>query len=358
MEKKPNRNKKIKLLLVISLFLGIIYSFEVYSQLTCQVTSGACSGSESTIFKMSSTANAHAEQPSEANYDISVCCQIPGVDFGNVCGNPDSVTVLKLSGPMFGTTNAHVEKNTFSNYLGEVCMSSLDTNLVCNYKTAACESYETCVATISSDTNAHVADCAISPYSTRICCYCEETLAGNIVDEDGNLLENVNIDVRDSGLNLVAQTLTDANGDYSVDVPCGTYNIIATLADYVPKTISKVIDPLEDPVVLDFELVYGLICEDDCTYTGDNIVHAGCEGINGCLFCITEPTTAALCDNAQPGWIREFDANREVVCAEGCPQAKTTETALVTCDEENLIKVTKVVTYKGQLVKLVVVTCG
>ena len=30
----------------------------------------------------------------------------------------------------------------------------------------------------------------------------------------------------------------------------------------------------------------------------------------------------------------------------------------VTCDEENLIKTTKLVDYKGKLVKLVIVTCG
>jgi len=103
-------------------------------------------------------------------------------------------------------------------------------------------------------------------------------------------------------------------------------------------------------------LVEGSTCETDCTFVGDNIIHQECDGINGCAFF--DATAKTVCNLAQPGWVRDYDINNVVVCAEGAPQAKVDVKATVTCDEENLIKLTKVVTYKGRLVKLVVVTCG
>jgi hypothetical protein len=97
-------------------------------------------------------------------------------------------------------------------------------------------------------------------------------------------------------------------------------------------------------------------CEDDCTFLGDNTVHKLCDGINGCGFYDSQ--AADVCDNAQPGWIRDYSGTQTVECAEGVPQLKTEVKSVVTCEKENLIKIPKVVSYKGKLVKMYVVMCG
>ena len=97
-------------------------------------------------------------------------------------------------------------------------------------------------------------------------------------------------------------------------------------------------------------------CEADCTYDVDNTIHKECDGINDCNFF--DETAKEVCDLAQPGWIRDYSETQEIECAEGIPKDKKEVKATVTCEKENLIKLTKLVTYKGKLVKLVVVTCG
>ena len=95
------------------------------------------------------------------------------------------------------------------------------------------------------------------------------------------------------------------------------------------------------------------------------------DGDTICRFCDTQGPTVldnalAICDLLQPGWTRLYpdpgaclSGDCEIVCAEGCPQDKVRIPANVECPEhENLIKMTKLITYKGKLVRLVVVTCG
>ena len=131
--------------------------------LTCSVTSGSCANIS--IFKMYATTNSHAELLNQANYNNYACCS--GVSgLGNSCsGSYD--TVLKLS----GLTNAHVEKNTQANYANSVCLSvPVTSSMVCDYATdcATLGPDYACVASISSDTNAHVSNC--TEYATKVCC--------------------------------------------------------------------------------------------------------------------------------------------------------------------------------------------
>jgi len=74
---------------------------------------------------------------------------------------------LKLS----GITNAHVGKNTHSDYANSVCLSApTGSTIVCDYATdcnALGPGY-TCLVSISGDTNAHVGNCAA--YETKVCC--------------------------------------------------------------------------------------------------------------------------------------------------------------------------------------------
>ena len=131
--------------------------------LSCSVAP-VCSGT--TVFKISDLSNAHAELASESNYPNLVCCQSSSYVLGTSCAS--GYTLLKLS----DITNAHVEENIYSNYLNDACLSSGTGTLSCAYVSGDCFSagYDACVATISSDTNAHVADCVTDPYVIRICC--------------------------------------------------------------------------------------------------------------------------------------------------------------------------------------------
>ncbi|MBI1936101.1 hypothetical protein HYS31_06690, partial [Candidatus Woesearchaeota archaeon] len=106
----------------------------------------------------------------------------------------------------------------------------------------------------------------------------------------------------------------------------------------------------------DFSLVLGTSCEADCTFIADNIVHAFCDGKNGCSFY--DDISKAACDNSQPGWARDYNATHYVDCASGAPKPKVEIKAQVSCDKGNLVKVTRIVVYKGKPVKLVVAVCG
>ena len=98
------------------------------------------------------------------------------------------------------------------------------------------------------------------------------------------------------------------------------------------------------------------ICESDCTHFDDNIVHASCDGLNGCRFY--DAISKAACDNSQPGWIRDYNSTHYVVCASGSPQPKIEIEASVSCESGTLVKVTRIVVYNGKPVKLVVAACG
>ena len=131
--------------------------------LACSISVDSCPNT--TVFRMSAVTNAHADLPSQTNYNYYVCCSgVAGL--GTSCsGNYD--TVLKLS----GITNAHVEKDTQANYANSVCLSvPTGSTIICNYASdcSALGPGYTCLASISGDTNAHVGDC--TAYATKICC--------------------------------------------------------------------------------------------------------------------------------------------------------------------------------------------
>ncbi len=111
------------------------------------------------LFKVSSSTNAHAALYNYASYNFRAC--IDGVTIiDRTCNADNSDLIIKLSSDF----NAHVEKNTGTNYNVKVCSG----DLTCNYKTANCNVDEKCVASISSDTNAHVGEC--NNYNTKLCC--------------------------------------------------------------------------------------------------------------------------------------------------------------------------------------------
>ena len=367
------------LILIVVFLLGIsLVKASNHVGLSCQVIDNSiesCGGVA--VFKISGKTNAHSEIPSQSNFNYDVCCQNPGFVIGNSCDT--GFTILKLS----SSTNAHVEKNTLTNYNTNVCLSlPASTDLSCEYK-ANCGDAESCLATISADTNAKAADCVTNPYPTKICCQCSGTVSGFVEDIGGNRIGGAKIQIM-NGVTEVDFTFTSSGptpplGEYTIDdLTCGTYDMIASADDYISSTKSNVVLPSQESLTVDFTgndaLVLGSTCEDDCTTAADDIIHQECHEINDCAFY--DATAKKACNFAQPGWVRDYvdTANCpeggciiegsgtcvscSIECPEGIPQRKIETKASVTCELENLLKLTKVVVYKGKLAKLNIVTCG
>lgn len=137
-------------------------SASAWATVACSVKP-SCDAGEVAVFRMSSTANAHAGTPIGSAYANVVCCG--GVDgLGSNCSGQFK-SVLTLSAP----DNAHVASD--GSYPTEACLSAGVGNAVgCTYG-ASCGAGYACLATISGTTNAHVADCdGVDDYATKVCC--------------------------------------------------------------------------------------------------------------------------------------------------------------------------------------------
>ncbi|MDD5086167.1 MAG: hypothetical protein PHV16_00255 [Candidatus Nanoarchaeia archaeon] len=146
---------------IFFILIFFISSYVVDTALLCEVVTN-CNNTD--IFHISNQTNAHAELNNNSNYVYEVCCNdTTGLDVGTSCAG-EYFTLLHLS----NQTNAHVELNNESNYNDfSVCISSSDGLFNCSYETS-CDNYDTCIASVSGSTNAHVGNC--TDYATKICC--------------------------------------------------------------------------------------------------------------------------------------------------------------------------------------------
>ena len=162
------------------------------------------------------------------------------------------------------------------------------------------------------------------------------------------------------GLMTIASDTTDVSGNYLISsIKCGSYTLVASASGYQSDSKNANILPKQNinrNFNLNLNLNPGTSCDPDCTFTFDNIIHASCDGRNGCTFC--NPASKAACDNSQPGWVRDYNSTYYVVCASGCPQPNVEIQASVSCASGTLIKITRIVVYNGVPVKLIVAACG
>jgi len=147
------------IILSLSLLLLFVLVDSTEAALNCSFSSTSCSTGYS-VLKMSASSNAHAGLPSQSNYSNNVCCSgISGIS----CSG--GTAFLKLS----ALTNAQVEQATYYNYANSACLNPLANETIsCNYQTTSCSDGYICLASISDNTNAHVAQCGV--YSTQVCC--------------------------------------------------------------------------------------------------------------------------------------------------------------------------------------------
>lgn len=132
--------------------------------LQCSVTESC---TDTVVYRMSDTANAHASLANETDYTYAVCCKEVGGDVLSLTGTP----FMHLS----SNHNAHAESINETDYEVNISISATSGTINCSNSSSACA--QGCLGTISAATNAHVADCITDPYSTYICCDYTSTAA-------------------------------------------------------------------------------------------------------------------------------------------------------------------------------------
>ncbi len=158
---------------IFAAFVFTLSIFELYTAtpalgaLSCSVVaSSSCSSPSVIVLRMSSSSNAHAEDPgqSNANYGSSVICCSGVTGLSNSCTNTSVATVVHLS----STTNAHAEEATFSNFSNNICLSVPSGSVTVGYRATDCSGYDTTLGSLASTTNSHVGNGAAYP-ANEIC---------------------------------------------------------------------------------------------------------------------------------------------------------------------------------------------
>src|SRR3989344_1759894 len=133
------------------------------------------------LFRMTGTRNAHVgtwDAP-ESRYPFAPC--LPGVEGSRVCNANN--TALRVS----DTRNAHAEAPRRPNplYNARICFGNVECT-VANQSCSSLSSSYRCVASMSSETNAHLGDCGA--YQTKLCCRgpgISRSICGNGIVEPG-----------------------------------------------------------------------------------------------------------------------------------------------------------------------------
>ena len=218
------------------LFLALIVSSHfVDTSLSCEIVTN-CNNTD--IFHISNKTNAHAELSNNSNYAYEICCNdTTGLNVGTSCSG-EYFILLHLS----NQTNAHAELNNESNYNFNVCISSSGGLLNCSYE-SSCDNYDTCIASVSNSTNAHVGNC--TDYSTKICCNITAantapTITANVtsptnVYTNTDWMLNLTVTDPDAGDTLTAYTQFYVNGtasgpEHSLVVSNNTNTNVANLS--------------------------------------------------------------------------------------------------------------------------------
>ena len=356
--------------------------------LNCAIKA-SCAPEDVEIFGMSALSNGHAAMPG-SSYAHKVCCTgLTGL------ANTGGTAFLNFS----SATNANAGKITGATIATNAARIASSGPMNCVYQ-ASCPSQYICLASIEKDANAHMGDCSAYP-SSKICCGCADDseitqpqFCSDGIDNDCDGLidcqddeckggirgyvENAN-NVKIAGASIkayvgavvagsdISSDTTDNLGQYELEsspsvlgVPCGSYSLVASHFDYVPIVKNNLIVPPQTIVEFNFDSDYSLnseeACEPDCTFLGSSIIHASCSGVNGCAFY--NAAAAAACENAQPGWTREVDADNNVVCPSGPLQPKSTQRANVQCSTDICSRASTPVLYNGKQVKMVIVVAG
>ncbi|MBI2542497.1 carboxypeptidase regulatory-like domain-containing protein [Candidatus Woesearchaeota archaeon] len=184
---------------------------------------------------------------------------------------------------------------------------------------------------------------------------CYSALQGKVTDGSNSPINGASVIVR-KGSSQIASLTTNSQGDYNASsLSCGNYQVSASHYEYSTQSRFFTVNALQQ---YNIDIVLGAenSCEADCTLAYDETIHASCANINGCTFY--DDKAKEICDFAKPGWVRDYNETHYIACASGSPEAKIELKASISCASGTLVKITRIVLYNGEPVKLVVAACG
>ena len=151
---------------------------------------------EKILFRVSGQGNTHAALWNQASYTHAVCWDGVGATASQrACNTTGGNVVLRLS----DTTNAHVENKELTTYQQRVCFGNIQCTTLPQGQCSTLGPTWRCAASLSAETNAHVADCGIYPFD--LCCSDGSTSGGSQYRYDTDL-----DGVYDLGLNATRNT--------------------------------------------------------------------------------------------------------------------------------------------------------
>lgn len=284
--------KKIIIFILALLLIFPIISF-ISAVNTCTIESSETNCNNiaggKVVMHLSGTTNAHGELKTQTNYAPVLCCNFGGGDIACSANNK----IIGLSAP----TNAHAERpeNTIYDSSNNVCYDSL---INCVGISANCDTSQIKVLKLSSPTNAHLESKDGTSYGTNICCAVQITLGGTIAPQCNDGLDNDG----DGKCDLSSSTCTD--GSTSGDSGCTDANDVseANVGD-------GIISGNEE-------------CDDGDTQSGDGCSSAGMVEVETGYSCTGQPS---VCTQTSPTG----------KCGDGRIQSPNTDTPAIfeQCDD-------------------------
>ena len=137
-------------------------SFLTGGAITDQGGTQACA-SDKILFRVSGPGNAHAALATQTQYTYAVCWDGQG-SANRQCNAAGTNVVLRLS----DVANAHVEKKEFTAYQQRACFGNITCSVQPQGQCSTLGPTWRCAASLSAETNAHVAECNIYPFD--LCC--------------------------------------------------------------------------------------------------------------------------------------------------------------------------------------------
>lgn len=353
------------------------------SGLQCSTRQQDCVSGETEIFRYDglNAGGMHAELPGQT-YTNRVCCTIRwgAVPITNTCDKPYNTTIIRLA----SATDAHAELPNETNYVNKICIGTdlQSAQVSCTYS-GECIGTQTCLASISineseSNTDLHIANCSTDlsqAYANKICCSSGDSTAntivnGTITNTGGKKLSSAKISFHYTyDLKELAATTTDANGFYSINLtkyvanPSTYLDSIIQYAGYMPnvKEDNKVL--FDETTKIDFTIVEGKGCQPDCTMESDywHKCNPECDGINGCSFN-SESKLACTIPRQVKGArkvIKDEGMNQTVIyCCSSSPVVEDKNATSINCLGKDIVKMSKIVIIDGEPVKMNVVACS
>jgi len=162
-------------------------------------------------------------------------------------------------------------------------------------------------------------------------------------------------------LGLGLSDITDENGNYFIrDVPKGTYDIVASKQGFNPFPKKFTFDAT-GVITINFILyTAGSDCKPDCSKTTDPEkprCHADCDGINGCKFF--DARTKEVCTTPYErvvGVTETYNETHKLTCCKGSPYLykKIPGTSLIFPEAENIVRITRIVFFRGQFARMII----